>query len=108
MQRCLQNEEQVKPIYFICVCIKAIQVIKREFQYFIFIKIRVSEVNFNLHGIFPRKFRLSNSSYHTLELSATEAAFSAPFRSIFHIKTQITRRERQRLLFPTGFFIRFL
>ena len=57
MQRCLQDEEQVKPIYFICICIKAIQVIKREFQYFILIKIRVSEVDFYLHGIFLHKFR---------------------------------------------------
>ena len=57
MQRGLQNEEQVKPIYFICICIKAIQIIKREFQYFIFIKIRMSKINFYCHGFSLHKSR---------------------------------------------------
>ena len=61
MQRCLQNEEQVKPIYFICICIKAIQVIKREFQYLIFIKIGVSKINFNCHRVFLQESDLEMS-----------------------------------------------
>ena len=62
MQRCLQNEEQVKLIYFICICIKAIQVIKREFQYLIFIKIRVSKINFYRHGFSLHKSYLFATS----------------------------------------------